>query len=140
MTTPAPYEYAGQLVRAIDGDTVVLKLTKDFVLNVDLGFHILQELRATMSTEQSFRLNGINTPEMVGALHAAAVEAKTALEQKLATAVKPLRVLSYKADKYGRWLCDIFLTDASGVEILVNEWMIDHGYAKPYTGEGPKPV
>jgi endonuclease YncB( thermonuclease family) len=45
--------------------------------------------------------------------------------------LKPLRVVSYKADKYGRWLADIFV-GVDGVEKNANQLLIEAGHAVPY--------
>ena len=40
-----------------------------------------------------------------------------------------------KTEKYGSWLATVFTTDR---EESVNQRMLDKGYAKPYSGKGPR--
>ncbi len=129
------YTYDGTCVRVIDGDTVVLRLAKTFTLDVDFGFHVKDTMALTKSAEITFRLNGINTPEVVGASKTAGLAAKTALEGMIVG--KSLRVVSHKPDKYGRWLADIYV---QGETVNVNQRMIEGGFAVPWDGTGPKPV
>jgi micrococcal nuclease len=116
------YEYRAKVSRIVDGDTVWL--------DVDLGFNV--------RVKQEFRLEGINTPEVVGAQKIAGLAAKAELERLLQNNI---RVVSTKTEKYGRYLATLYVTpEPGGQEINVNEHLIAHGFAKPYTGEGPKPV
>ncbi len=124
------YEYKAQEIRVIDGDTVILRLEKEFRQEIDFGFYIKETITTKKSTEMSFRLKGINTPEMVGA---------TALSGKLARdelirllSFTPLRVITYKPDKYGRWLVDIYCTATDGTELLVNDELVKNGFAVVY--------
>lgn len=115
------YEYKAKLSRVVDGDTLYLF--------VDLGF------RVTMEVE--FRLNGLNTPEVVGASRTAGLAAKAELERLLS--LGSIRVVSTKSDKYGRWLCDLFVKGVDGFEANVNKELLQGGFALPYDGTGPKP-
>jgi endonuclease YncB( thermonuclease family) len=130
--TVTPYEYQGTLVRVIDGDTVVLRLEKSYTQDVDFGFYIVDQMVLKKSTTMHFRLKGINTPELNAtdpAVRQKAQEAKARVEDLL-TGV-PLRVLTYKPDKFGRWLADIFVPSEGG-EIHVNQLLITEGLAVPY--------
>ena len=129
------YSYDGTCVRVIDGDTVVLRLAKTFTLDVDFGFHVKDTMALTKTAEVTFRLNGINTPEVTGPSRAVGLAAKAALEGMLVG--KPLRVTSHKADKYGRWLADIYLP---GDTVSVSQKIIAGGFALPWDGNGAKPV
>ena len=113
------YTYKAKLVRIVDGDTVFLE--------VDLGFH----LKATMD----FRLVGLNTPEIVGVNKTAGLVAKAELERLLG--LGPVTVKTQKSDKYGRWLADLYV-QTGDQEVHVNQALLDGGFAKPYTGSGPK--
>lgn len=131
MTKIEPiYVYDCELVRVIDGDTVVLCLHKDFSMEVDFGFHIKDEVHLHKTSVQTFRLTGIDTPEVVGATKAAGLTAKAAL-QKLLEGTK-LRVTSHGMDKYGRWLGTILATLADGTNVNINDWLLSEGYAKIY--------
>lgn len=113
------YSYKAQVARVVDGDTLYLK--------VDLGFRTYAELE--------FRLFGINTPEIIGTEKAAGLAAKAELEHLLS--LGDLRIESTKSDKYGRWLCKLYVMHGSE-EIYINQALIDGGFAMPYFGSGPK--
>ena len=100
------------LVRVIDGDTVRLM--------VDMGNHI----RWT----QDFRLAGIDTPERG---KPGAAEATAHLSNLISNGIAGIE--TYKPDKYGRYLVDIYVS-TSGGELLVNKLMVIDGHAKPYDG------
>ena len=116
------YEYRATVSRVIDGDTVWL--------DVDLGFNVQVRLE--------FRLEGLNTPEIVGPQKVAGLTAKAELARLLG--LGPLRIVSTKKEKYGRYLATLYVTPTGGSEINVNEALLSQGFAKPYNGEGPKPV
>jgi len=120
------YEYRAELVRVIDGDTVRLRLSTDF----DVGFYITQ----TATYEGNFRLEGIDTPEVRGVERPEGLIAKAAITELL-DSYDNLKALTYKPDKYGRWLCDLYVWQAYEPEsaaICVNDWLIDNGYATVY--------
>jgi len=104
------YEYNASLIRVIDGDTAILR--------VDLGFK--------MYCEMSFRLLGINAPELNSTGGAAA---KDHLFQLLTALGPTLRIQTTKPDKYGRWLVTFPRPyDAT----TVNQQMIEDGQAVAY--------
>lgn len=98
------YHYRVTLVRVVDGDTVILDL--------DLGFKLWRQ-------GESYRLARIDAPEMSAA---EGPVAKRALEQCLAS--KALTATTSKADKYGRWLVELFADS-----INVNDAMVANGQA-----------
>jgi len=107
------YEYKAELVRVVDGDTVYLK--------VDLGFHI--------TTVQSFRLRGIDTPEIRGSEREAGLVAKAVITDLLAEG--QITVKTTKTGKYGRWIGTLYVDD--GVKTIdVNEEMVRRGLAERY--------
>ena len=118
------YTYDATLVRVIDGDTVRLRVSK----TLDFGFYIHQEV----STEQNFRLYGIDTAEIRGEQRPEGLDAKAAVE-RLLTIARSIKVRTYKPDKYGRWLVDICTIDTLGAQ-HINQWLIDNGYAVAYDG------
>ena len=138
------YEYVATVSRVVDGDTVHLTLTKEFSLPVDFGFNIKDTLVLKKAADVDFRLYGINTPEThgkdatTGGQMAAGLKAKAELERLLG--LGKLRVVSTKPDKYGRYLATIYVTPPKGPELCVNDEMVKGGFAKPYFGEGVKPV
>jgi endonuclease YncB( thermonuclease family) len=137
MTTSATWEYAGTVVRVVDGDTVVLRLTKTFTQEIDFGFFVKDSMSLTKSAEIDFRLMNINAPEKVGPNKARGEASKRALESLLAQG--SIRVVSYKPDKYGRWLADLYVTPAGAPEFHVNAKLIELGHAVPWDGRGERP-
>lgn len=104
------YTYAAEIVRWIDGDTVDVK--------VDVGFYITSEVR--------LRLFGLDTPER-GSVNYREAWMKA---RQLAPSGAKVVVKTYKvADKYGRFLADIYAGDA-----FINNVLIEQGLAKPYFG------
>jgi endonuclease YncB( thermonuclease family) len=136
MTTSS-WEYAGTVIRVVDGDTVVLRLTKTFVQEIDFGFFVKDSMSLTKSAEISFRLANLNAPEKTGATKALGESAKKALEELLAQGL--IRVVSYKPDKYGRWLADLYVTPVGESEFHVNARLIELGHAVPWNGRGKRP-
>ncbi|MFH1800890.1 MAG: thermonuclease family protein [Candidatus Omnitrophota bacterium] len=117
------YTYAASLVRVIDGDTLIAR--------VDLGFR-------TWIT-QTFRLRGIDAPEMTCAL---GQKAKAEVKARLAPCAC-LVIKTYKQEKYGRFLADVFYL--KGVEdrdrilregAFLNQELLDERLAVPYEEEG----
>lgn len=123
-------QYAG----AIDGDTI------DVI--IDLGFNTLRKDRV--------RLNGIDTPELNSsdpAVRAAAQKARAFVDTTLSSLLKiehgglydrypmwPLRLVTAKgADKYGRYLADVYYY-ADDQERHLNAELVDAGLATPYDG------
>lgn len=107
------YEYAATLLKVVDGDTVHLM--------VDLGFDVQRK--------DSFRLYGINAPEM-GTDEG--VQARDHLRLLLAYnlgAPNPLRITTIKdrREKYGRYLATLWMGDLN-----VNQQMVADGHAVEY--------
>lgn len=120
------YEYRNVVVeRVVDGDTVYFKLKKEY--QIDFGFKIYDTL--VKETIQDFRLARINTPEKRGETKAAAIEAENYL--KILLNKGPIRLVSIKSDKYGRYLAELFVDD-NGTEFNINDAMLAAGHAVPY--------
>lgn len=117
------YTYRAKLVRVVDGDTIRLMLYKDF----DVGFYFTQ----TACAEMNFRLARIDTPEVRGIEKEAGLKVKAYVEDYLKQA-QSLRAVTYKPDKYGRWLVDLYVT-INNQEILLNDHLLEKGYAKVYS-------
>lgn len=124
------YEYTATVTHVVDGDTVFFNLTKNFVLDVDFGFRIKDQVTLSKSADMNFRLLGINAPEMHGATAEKGKAAKIELERLLSLGL--IRVVTSKSDKYGRWLADIYVTPPGAAEFNVNQRMIDGGFAVPF--------
>jgi len=114
------YEYkVDRVIRAIDGDTIVAK--------IDLGFHV--------SVKQTFRLHGINAPEVRGSgltpeQREIGKEATTFLEQSM-LAYWPLtiRTIKDRTGKYGRYLAVIYGVKSDGTPVNINDLMVEEGHA-----------
>ena len=107
------YEYEAEVIRVIDGDTIVLR--------IDLGFKL--------SWKVSCRLHGIDCPELRSKSASERVAAKVAkdfTQGELAIGSTVL-VYSIELDKYGRPLVDIFYGDKH-----LNEELVSNNHAKLY--------
>lgn len=106
------FEYAAQVVRVIDGDTLVL--------DIDLGLSVTA--RAVV------RVAGVNAPE----LPTPAGEAAKAFVEELVTARGAgvlVRTVKDRREKYGRYLADIsWPPDQAGLA----ELLLTSGNAVPY--------
>lgn len=104
-----PYTYKAEVLRVIDGDTVVIR--------VDVGFR--------MFAEMPMRLAFINAPEMNTD---AGKESKAALLDQLNEVNFQVVVQTYKPiDKYGRYLGTIYAGDFN-----LNTWMLENHWAQEY--------
>ena len=115
------YEYQAKCIKIIDGDTIDCE--------VDLGFHIKAYTR--------FRIRGIDAPENRGKEREEGLKVTKWLRHQLFTLVDyvpvPLRIVTYKADSFGRWLCDVYYRSAKDShEINLAEEMLHKGFAKRY--------
>ena len=106
------YIYKAKITNVVDGDTVDAM--------IDLGFGIFIDLR--------LRLYGIDTPEMNSKILEERLAAQDA-KKFVATMCLNQDVLlkTYKKDKYGRYLADINIGDAT-----VNQLLLAEGLAKVY--------
>ena len=111
------YEYeVKELVKVVDGDTI------DVI--IDLGFSVL--------SKQRLRLKGIDTPETLSKDEQERLlgnEAKEYVSTWLINQNK-LTVKTYKDDKYGRLLAEVFGDD----NICLNTLLVESGYAWEYDG------
>ena len=110
------YQYWARVLRVVDGDTCDL--------NISMGFNT--------SIQERFRLLGVDTPETFGvkktsdeykAGKAAVDFVKTFFKQGDWVEVK---VFFGRREKYGRWLCELFVDGIS-----VNEQLLIKDHAKP---------
>lgn len=115
------YTYRALLERVIDGDTICAR--------VDLGFRNW--------VTQTLRLRGIDTPEVTCTMGRKAKDFVKATLDNTACLV----VRTYKQEKYGRFLADIFYkkNESNPQAILkegtfLNQELIDQGFARPYDG------
>jgi len=109
----ALHTYRALILRVVDGDTVAAE--------IDLGLR--------MSSAQTLRLAGIDAPERRSDDPRTREQASGAAT-RLAELIQGKRVIirTSKAEKYGRWLAQIWLEDGTDV----NQQLIDEGWAKPW--------
>ena len=107
------YEYQAEVIRVIDGDTIVLR--------IDLGFKL--------SWKVSCRLHGIDCPELRSKNASERIAAKAAKDFTQAELPTGSMVLIYSVelDKYGRPLVDIFYGDKH-----LNEELVSNNHSKLY--------
>ena len=107
------YDYrVDHVMRVVDGDTI------DLV--IDVGFRLY--------TAQRIRLLGIDTPERGQQGWA---EATAFVKNWVDTYNGKLRIETFKADSFGRWLGYVYARTEDGVQSLTNDLMAS-GLAKAY--------
>ncbi len=117
-----PWDWPGSLVtRVVDGDSLVVRLTRD------VGFH------GTLTFDQKLRLNRINAPAVKTVDGAVA----KAFLVSILEGVGPVSIQTVKAYKYGdEWMAEITLADGSNVSDL----MVTQKHAVYWDGSGPRPA
>ena len=110
-----PYKYKALITNVVDGDTVDAR--------VDLGF--------TVSVDVRFRLYGIDTPEINSTDETKRDIAKEAKQYLINTILnKEVLIKTFKPDKFGRWLVEIFVSE----DYTINKLLIEKNLAVPYFG------
>lgn len=102
-TEPRTFDYRVEtLLRAVDGDTYDLTLTK----RIDFGFHLIEE----KSWSARFRLLGLDTPE---ANRVGGTAATRFAEEWIRAGIVDdvLRGQTFKSDNFGRYLIDLYRGD-----------------------------
>jgi len=107
------YEYKAVVTRIIDGDT--------FEANIDLGFKTYQQ--------QTFRLKGVDTPEVYGAEKARGLKASDVVERMILG--KEVIIRSEKSGSFGRWIADVDIETDRG-KVNLNQFLLDNGLANKY--------
>jgi endonuclease YncB( thermonuclease family) len=107
------YHYRIQVVRVIDGDTIVA--------HIDLGFDFVLK-------NQHIRLARVNAPELHGESKEQGERSRDALVGKLLGKKVFVRTQKDDKEKYGRLLADIFLEDG----MCINDWLLSENLARPY--------
>lgn len=108
------YLYNAEVLKIVDGDTIDVK--------IDLGFAITFNTRV--------RLEGLDTMETNAkdpAVREMGLKAKKYLTELLTG--KTVTLVSYKPDKYGRYLATIYLNGVS-----INQQLLKEGLAVSYSG------
>lgn len=102
------------VTRIIDGDTVVCE--------VSCGYHI--------KTTETFRLLGIDTPELKGDTHEKGLEAKNFTISQILN--KEVYIESYKTDSFKRWLGKVYYKNENNEQLELCQVLLDKGLAAPY--------
>jgi endonuclease YncB( thermonuclease family) len=99
------WEYTGYVGRVIDGDTIEA--------DCDLGFY--------MGCRQRFRLLAFNAPENQGDTKDKAAAATAALSGIVFGELPhEIKIRTYKADSFGRWLCTIELQNGADLGFILH--------------------
>ncbi len=109
------YSYKADIVRIVDGDTVVA--------NIDLGFEVWRH-------NEHLRLFGIDTPERGDTGYTEANDALAELiegQRVLICTVKAKRSEVEAKGSFGRYLATIWIGDLN-----VNQWLLENGFAAVY--------
>lgn len=113
------YDYKTKILEVHDGDT--------FKALVDLGFDV--------KTNVTFRMSGINAPELKGETLTAGLASRDALRALILgkeVVLKSKRLdTAMKREKFGRYLAEVFIEDPKDPKTMlnVNQYMIANGYA-----------
>lgn len=109
------YIYNAIVTNVVDGDTIDVE--------IDLGFSI--------KLKQRLRLYGVNTKELHSKDNndrAEALSAKNYLETEIAN--KSVTLETFKDDKYGRMLANVFIND-----VCINNQLLKENLAIEYFGK-----
>lgn len=117
--------------RVIDGDTIVMRLRAEYTVAIDFGFHIKDTMTLQKEGVITFRVEGVDTPEIRGEEKEEGLRSKEAVETFLSSG--KIRVVSLKEGKYGgRWIGRIYVTQEDGDEIELTGWLIENELGDPY--------
>jgi len=111
------YTYKAEVVRVIDGDTLVL--------NIDLGLNI--------SITKHIRLLRVDTPELNSRVLEEREKAKLARDfvvERLPSGAEVI-VKTYKSDSFGRYLGEIYYSE-NGVQVNLSDLLLEHDLARVY--------
>ena len=123
------YIYRGKLDRVIDGDTI------DAL--IDVGFDIWVKKRIRYKGIDTWESRTRDLAEKAKGLEAKARNKELLVEVSAKSGY--FRLKSYGVGKYGRVLGEIFIQDANGVEMNINDTLVTEGHGYVYDG-GKKKV
>lgn len=117
------YYYRAEVQSVYDGDTCTL--------NIDLGL-------GTWAHHEKIRLARINTPEVRGSERPQGLLARDFVRDILMPNNESgkeiwISTLKDKKGKYGRYIADIWIKDATGQTVNVNDLIVNAGHAKYVT-------
>lgn len=103
------YNYTARVIKVVDGDTIDVE--------IDLGFDIWHKTRLRLAHIDAYEQNTVMGKQATAYL-------KACMEQ-----VPVVEITTYKPDKYGRYLAEVFVKGNS-----LNQNLLKIGYAVPYEG------
>ena len=106
------FTYRAKVVSVYDGDTIRA--------DVDLGFSLRM-------CNASFRLSGIDTPEIRGAEREEGIKVRDIVREMILGRDVIIETEKDKSGKYGRYLATIWIDG-----INVNKWLVEQGHAERY--------
>jgi micrococcal nuclease len=106
------YIYNAEVVKVVDGDTIDV--------NVDLGFTVWVRVRLRLIGIDTMELNDKDPVKRENAKLAKAFVEDRLVNQKVI-------IQSFKTDKYGRWLAEVFVNGSS-----INKQLLAENLAIPY--------
>ena len=123
------YIYRAKLDRVVDGDTIDAM--------IDVGFNIWVKKRIRYMGIDTWESRTRDLEEKAKGLKAK--ERNKELLEKVSEKPGYFRLKSYGVGKYGRVLGELFIMDANGVQMNINQTLIAEGHAYVYDG-GKKKV
>tara|TARA_R100001163_G_scaffold42_5_gene124 strand:- start:6525 stop:6896 length:372 start_codon:yes stop_codon:yes gene_type:complete len=115
------FEYNAEIIRVVDGDTLVAL--------IDVGFHT--------HVKSTLRLYGINTPEK-RTRNLEEKEKGIAASERVSELLKlcdnKVRLNSHGLGKFGRCLAEISIKTPAGESINLNRRLVEEGHAVDYFG------
>jgi len=123
------YIYRGKLERVVDGDTI------DAL--IDVGFDIWVKKRIRYKGIDTWESRTRDLAEKAKGLEAKARNKELLVEVSAKSGY--FRLKSYGVGKYGRVLGEIFIQDANGVDMNINDTLVKEGHGYVYDG-GKKKV
>ena len=118
------YIYRATIDRVVDGDTVDAF--------IDLGFDTHIKRRIRLHGLDTWESRTRNKEEKVKGL---AAKARTKeLLYDISSKPQHCRIKSHGVGKYGRVLGELFIRDANGTEININNALVEEGHAYNYYG------
>jgi len=118
------YIYRAKLDRVVDGDTI------DAL--IDVGFDIWVKKRIRYMGIDTWESRTRDLEEKAKGLKAK--ERNKELLEKVSSKPGFFRLKSHGVGKYGRVLGEIFIMDAEGVQMNINQTLIKEGHAYEYFG------
>lgn len=109
------YEYKAHVYNVYDGDTMKAQ--------VDLGFQT--------TTNQTFRLFGVDTPEMRGEERPDGIISRDFVRDLILDKEVTIKTHKDKKGKYGRYLAEVLYTDEDGVVCDLASVLLARGLAEP---------